>query len=124
MIQTTLGIIPDWQFDPTNPYNMNQHLQMPNGVQQTTVQPLGPVTFGGLGITMVDPPLKRFVSSLGSPGSMAHQRYAPGRNLRGPALLGLFPDTWGLAPKLGIIAALGAGAWYLSKHLGKKRRRR
>jgi len=103
MIQ--LGIVPSWQFDPNNPYNRNPHLVMPEGMTQTTVQPVGPTTFGvaGLGITMVS--------------NMPH----PVTSLGG---LDPFPATWGWAPKIGVVAILGTGIWYAVRHFGKKRRRR
>jgi hypothetical protein len=139
----SLGIIPDWQFspDPTVNYNLNRNLVMPEGVMQTTVQPLNPTVFGtfgpgtsdrrglaGLGITMVDPPLKRFVSSLGGGTVWGSDRKIGWKHPPGlrpyPALAGVFPDTWGWVPKLGIVAALGTGAWFLAKHLGGKKKRR
>lgn len=97
-----LNMIPEWQFTPNNPYNMNQHLVMPDGVQQTTVQPLGPTTFG-LGITMVE--------------NMPH----PVTSLGG---LDPFPATWGWPAKLGVVAVVGSGIWYAVRHFNKKRRRR
>lgn len=38
-----LGLIPAWQFDMTaaNP-KINPHVQFPEGVTQSTIQPLGP----------------------------------------------------------------------------------
>lgn len=43
----TLGIIPSWQFDPSNTINMNQHLTFPPGMNQLTVQPINNVVPSG-----------------------------------------------------------------------------
>lgn len=39
-----LGLIPDWQFsaDPAINPKLNMHVVFPDGVTQTTVQPIGP----------------------------------------------------------------------------------
>lgn len=55
-----LGLVPTWQFspDPAVNINLNPHVQFPPGMDQLTVQPVGPyptsgdANLQGLGITM------------------------------------------------------------------------
>ena len=114
-----LGIFPSWQYsaDPAINPKINPHVQYPDGVYQTTVQPLGPYYGGDLSGPHAGPQVKL----LGAAAPL-FQMGGHGVRLMGPrgvSLMGI-ADSVGSIGTFIILGLAAYGGWNVYKRVRGK----